>query len=91
MILKEIVYAPTAVKQLIYKFNKENLTKIEFIEAEIIDGTPFVTIDFKNTPADLIYKFGYKLGGIQEYLANKRDRWLPLDEYPFPPESYDEE
>ncbi|MBA6155206.1 hypothetical protein H3Z83_01525 [Tenacibaculum sp. S7007] len=87
MILKEIVYAPTAVKQLIYKFNNENLTKIEFIETEIMDGTPFVTMDFKDTPAELIYKFAYKLGSLQKYLAMKGDSWLPLDQYPFPPES----
>ena len=52
-----------------------------------MDGTPFVTIDFKDTPPELIYKFAYRLGGVQEYLANKRDSWLPLDEYPFPPEN----
>ncbi|MEW7280889.1 hypothetical protein ABW636_20040 [Aquimarina sp. 2201CG1-2-11] len=87
MILKEIVYAPTAVKQYIYKFNVNNSTKIELIDIDILDGTPFVTIDFKNTSAKLIYKFAYRLGTLQKHLAIKGDSWLPIDEYPFPPES----
>ena len=49
MRIKEIVYAPTAVEQFIYKFNRTNSTSIELVKREIIDGTPFVTIDFKNT------------------------------------------
>ena len=86
MLIKNIVYAPTAAKQFIYKFNKEYSTNIRFVDREIIDGTPFVTIDFKNTSIGLIYKFAYELGGLQEHLSSKGEDWLPLDEYPFPPE-----
>lgn len=86
MIIKEIVYAPTAVKQYIFKFNNENSTKIEFITTEMLDGTSFVTIDLKNTSIELVYKFAYSLGTLQKYLAIEGESWLPLDEFPFPPE-----
>ena len=86
MRIKEIVYAPTAVEQFIYKFNRTNSTSIELVKREIIDGTPFVTIDFKNTKMELVYKFAYTLGSLQKYLAMKGENLLPLDEYPFPTE-----
>lgn len=86
MKIKCIVYAPTAVKQFIYKFNTNNSTKIELIKREVIDGTPFVTINFEDASVEQIFNFAYNLGSLEKYLAIKGDSWLPLDEYPFPPE-----
>lgn len=85
MKVKKIMYAPTAVTQFTYNFNKENNTNIENTD-EVIDGSCFVTIDFKNTSQDLVFKYSYELGVIQHYLAKKGEDWLPLADYPFPPE-----
>jgi hypothetical protein len=87
MIVKQNVYTTIAVRQLIYKFNKENLTDIEEVTTEYIDGTSFSIIDFKDTKSSLIFDFAYKLGGIQEYLSTIGESWLPIADYPFPPSS----
>ena len=84
MLVTEMVYAPMATKQLIYKFNKEHKTNIEYVKTEYMDGTPFVTLDLNKTPSNLIFKFGYVLGEGQEYLATKGEELLPLKDYPFP-------
>lgn len=84
MIVKQNLYAPAAVRQLIYKFNRENSTQIEEVATEYIDGSSFSIIDFKDTKSSLIFEFAYKLGGIQEYLSNIGESWLPLTDYPFP-------
>ena len=80
------MYAPSAVTQFTYKFNKENNTDIEKESVEFLDGSPFVTIDFKNTSVELMLEYTYELAGIQEYLGIKREDLLPLKDYPFPPE-----
>ncbi|GAA5083605.1 hypothetical protein GCM10023210_02430 [Chryseobacterium ginsengisoli] len=80
------MYAPSAVTQFTYKFNKENNTDIEKESVEFLDGSPFVTIDFKNTSVELMLEYTYELAGIQEYLGIKRESLLPLKDYPFPPE-----
>lgn len=82
---KKIMYALAGVIQFTYKFNKENNTHIEYTR-EILDGSLFVTIDFKETPFQLIFEYTYELGRIQNYLAGKREEFLPLESYPFPPE-----
>jgi len=82
---KKIMYAWAAVKQFTYKFNKENNTHIEYT-SEVLDGSLFVTIDFKETPFQLIFEYTYELGRIQNHLAGKREQFLPLESYPFPPE-----
>lgn len=82
---KRIMYAPSAVDQFTYRFNTENNTNIEYTH-EILDGSPFVTIDFKETPFQLIFEYTYELGRIQSQLAEKRELLLPLDYFPFPPE-----
>ncbi|MDV7698684.1 hypothetical protein N6B72_17300 [Chryseobacterium soli] len=86
MKVKKIMYAPTAVIQFTYKFNKENNTNIERESVEYLDGSPFVTIDLKETNQNLIFEYSYELGRIQNYLAKKREELLPLQDYPFPPE-----
>ncbi|WP_254556917.1 hypothetical protein, partial [Salmonella enterica] len=53
--------------------------------SEVLDGSPFVTIDFKETPFQLIFEYTYELGRIQSQLAKKREQLLPLDYYPYPP------
>lgn len=80
------MYAPTAVTQFTYRFNKENNTDIERESVEYLDGSPFVTIDFKDTDQDLVFEYSYELGKIQNYLARIREELLPLEDYPFPPE-----
>ncbi|MEJ5102684.1 hypothetical protein [Chryseobacterium sp. MYb328] len=82
---KKIMYAPSAVDQFTYKFNTENNTNIEHTH-EILDGSPFVTIDFKDTPFQLIFEYTFELGRIQSQLAIKDEDFLPLDSYPFPPD-----
>jgi len=42
MIVKQNLYAPAAVRQLIYKFNRENSTQIEEVATEYIDGSSLV-------------------------------------------------
>ncbi|WP_426482362.1 hypothetical protein [Chryseobacterium sp. R2ACT005] len=84
-----IMYAPPAVTQFTYKFNTENNTNIENTD-EIIEGSPFVTIDFKDTPFQLIFEYTYELGRIQSYLASIREQFLSLEYYPFPPDDDDE-
>lgn len=79
------MYAPSAVTQFTFKFNKENNTNIENSD-EVIDGSPFVTIDFKETSFQLIFEYTYELGRIQNNLAKKKESLLPLEHYPFPPE-----
>ncbi|WP_299010694.1 hypothetical protein [uncultured Tenacibaculum sp.] len=86
MKIKKIVYSPLAVEQLVYKFNNNNNTEIELINTDYADGTSFVTLDIKEISIELIYDFAYQLGSLEKYLAMKGDSWLPLDEYPFPPE-----
>lgn len=78
------MYAISAVTQFTYKFNKENNTNIENTE-EILDGSPFVTVDFKDTPFQLIFTYTYELGRIQ-YRLEKEEEFLPLEEYAFPPD-----
>ncbi|NDV70039.1 hypothetical protein [Dysgonomonas sp. 25] len=85
MKVKQIMYAPSATKQFIYKFNNENNTNISS-SSEILDGIPFVTVDLKETPPDLIFKFAYTLGSWQKALAQKGEFFLPLEDFPFPPE-----
>lgn len=82
---KKIMYALSAVTQFTYKFNKENNTNIENTE-EILDGSPFVTIDFKDTPFQLIFTYTYELGRIQYRLEKEEEEFLPLEQYPFPPD-----
>ncbi len=82
---KKIMSAPSAVEQFTYRFNKENSTNIEHTD-EILDGSPFVTIDFKETPFQLIFEYTYELGRIQYHLEKEDKDFLPLDSYPFPPE-----
>ncbi|MDR6919761.1 MULTISPECIES: hypothetical protein [Chryseobacterium] len=82
---KKIMYAWAAVIQFTYKFNKENNTHIKYT-SEVLDGSLFVTIDFKETPFQLIFEYTYELGSIQNHLAGKREQFLPLESYPFPPE-----
>ncbi|WP_264529064.1 hypothetical protein [Flavobacterium sp. N502540] len=84
MIVRQRVYAPAAVRQLIYKFNVQNSTFIEQ-KTEYLDGTSFSIINFKDTEPSLIFDFAYKLGGIQEYLSKVNQSWLPIADYPFPP------
>lgn len=79
------MYALTAVTQFTYKFNLENNTNIENTE-EILDGSPFVTIDFKDTPFQLIFIYTYELGRIQYKLEKEGEDFLPLEQYPFPPD-----
>ncbi|WP_435254759.1 hypothetical protein [Tenacibaculum sp. A30] len=86
MKIKKVVYSPLAVEQLVYKFNNNNNTEIELINTDYADGTSFVTLDIKEISIELIYDFAYQLGSLEKYLAMKGDSWLPLDEYPFPPE-----
>ncbi len=81
---KKIMYTPAAVDQFTYRFNTENHTSIEHT-SEVLDGSPFVTIDFKETPFQLIFEYTYELGRIQSQLAKKREQLLPLDYYPYPP------
>ncbi|KPH14716.1 hypothetical protein [Chryseobacterium sp. ERMR1:04] len=85
MKVKKIMYAPTAVTQFTYRFNRENNTSIEKESVEYLDGSPFVTIDFKETNQDLVFQYSYELGRIQNYLARRGEELLPLDDYPFPP------
>lgn len=82
---KKIMYAPAAVTQFTYRFNTENHTSIEHT-SEVLDGSPFVTIDFKETPFQLIFEYTFELGRIQSQLAIKDEDFLPLDSYPFPPD-----
>lgn len=82
---KKIMFAPSAVEQFTYRFNQENNTYIEHTD-EILDGSPFVTIDFKETPFQLIFEYTYELGSIQHHLEKENKDFLPLDYYPFPPE-----
>lgn len=86
MKVKKIMYSPIAVVQFTYKFNKENNTNIERESIEYLDGSPFVTIDFKETDQNLIFEYSYELGRIQNYLAKRGEELLPLEDYPFPPE-----
>lgn len=79
------MYAISAVTQFTYKFNKENNTNIENTE-EILDGSPFVTVDFKDTPFQLIFTYTYELGRIQYRLEKEEEEFLPLEHYPFPPD-----
>lgn len=79
------MYAISAVTQFTYKFNKENNTNIENTE-EILDGSPFVTVDFKDTPFQLIFTYTYELGRIQYRLEKEEEEFLPLEQYPFPPD-----
>jgi hypothetical protein len=72
------MYAPAAVTQFTYRFNTENHTSIEHT-TEVLDGSPFVTIDFKETPFQLIFEYTYELGRIQSQLAIKDEDFLPLD------------
>jgi len=85
-----IMYAPPAVIQFTYKFNKENNTNIENTD-EIIDGSPFVTIDFKETSFQLIFVYTYELGRVQSHLARIKEQFLPLEQYPFPPDDEDDD
>lgn len=82
---KKIMYAISAVTQFTYNFNKENNTNIENTE-EILDGSPFVTIDFKDTPFQLIFTYTYELGRIQYRLEKEEEEFLPVGQYPFPPD-----
>lgn len=84
-----IMYALAAVTQFTYKFNLENNTNIENAE-EILDGAPFVTIDFKDTPFQLIFLYTYELGRIQYKLEKEEEDFLPLEWYPFPPDEDEE-
>ncbi|WP_129056846.1 MULTISPECIES: hypothetical protein [unclassified Chryseobacterium] len=79
------MYAISAVTQFTYNFNKENNTNIENTE-EILDGSPFVTIDFKDTPFQLIFTYTYELGRIQYRLEKEEEEFLPVAQYPFPPD-----
>ncbi len=79
------MYAISAVTQFTYKFNKENNTNIENTE-EILDGSPFVTVDFKDTPFQLIFTYTYELGRIQYRLEKEEEEFLPLEQCPFPPD-----
>lgn len=80
------MYAPVAVDQFTYRFNKEHNTNIKKDNIEYMDGSCFVTIDFKDTPFQLVFEYTYALGKTQNYLARNRESLLALDGYPFPPE-----
>jgi len=90
MKLRKIMYAPSAVTQFTYRFNKENNTNIKNTD-EVVDGSPFVTIEFKDTPVELILEYVYELAGIQEYLGIHRKNLLPLKDYPFPPDDEEDD
>ncbi|GAA3523321.1 hypothetical protein GCM10022393_42700 [Aquimarina addita] len=84
MKVTEVMYANLAAKQYTYKFNQTYNTKVKiFLETK--EGTPFVTIDFNDTPINLVFKFGYELGEIQERLTSESELMLPIDQYPLPP------
>jgi hypothetical protein len=89
MKVTEIMYAPLAAEQLAYSFNKAYKTNIE-VSDEIIEGSPFVYIDFKDTPPEIIFKYSYKLGIFQNHLATKGESLLPLKDYPLPPDEDEE-
>lgn len=89
MKVTQLVYAPTAARQYTYRFNKENNTAIEVTD-EVIDGSSFIYIDFKNTSGQLIHQYSYELGRIQSYLSKKGESWLPVADYPFPPDPEDD-
>ncbi|KPE52818.1 hypothetical protein [Chryseobacterium indologenes] len=72
---KKIMFAPSAVEQFTYRFNQENNTYIEHTD-EILDGSPFVTIDFKETPFQLIFEYTYELGSIQHHLEKENKDFL---------------
>ncbi|KPH14709.1 hypothetical protein AMQ68_04470 [Chryseobacterium sp. ERMR1:04] len=60
--------------------------------AEIINGSPFVTIDFKETPFQLIFVYTYELGRIQcQLVKEEEEQLLPLEWYPFPPNEDEEQ
>jgi hypothetical protein len=86
MKITEVMYANLAAKQYAHKFNQVYNTQIKvFLETK--EGTPFVTIDFEDTPKNLIFKFGYELGEIQERLTSENELMLPTNQYPLPPEA----
>ena len=85
MIIKEVMYAPGAAKQVIHKFNNDYNTSISYIKTEVLEGTPFVHIDLDDTHPSLIFKFGFLLGELQNYLEAKGEQFLPLKTYPLPP------
>jgi hypothetical protein len=86
MKITEVMYANLAAKQFAHKFNQIYNTQVKvFLETK--EGTPFVTIDFGDTPENLIFKFGYELGEIQERLTSKNELMLPIDQYPLPPDA----
>lgn len=84
MKVTQIMYAPFAARQYTYRFNRENGTDIDVTD-EVIDGSPFVYINFKNITGELVHKYSYELGQIQYYLAKRKESWLPIADYPFPP------
>ena len=81
--MTEIMFSGLAAKQYAYFFNKENGTNLK-ITIESKEGITFVTIDFGNTTIDLMMKFIYKMGELQEGLRSERELLLPIGKYPLP-------
>jgi hypothetical protein len=86
MKVTEVMFAELAVEQYSYWFNKKYGTTIKH-SSEVKEGVPFVTIDFGDTSKELIFKFSFELGKIQKRLMKSGDFMLPVDEYPFPPDT----
>lgn len=84
MTITEMMFSGFAVRQLQFKFNSIHKTNIDSY-AKTEEGITFVTIDFKDTSKELIFKFAFELGEIQKRLAKEGSLMLPLDEYPLPP------
>ena len=85
MKVTEIMFSGLAAKQYTHFFNQENGTNLK-VSTEINEGICFVTIDFENTTIDLMVKFMYRMGELQEGLRNDRELMLPIRKYPLPPE-----
>jgi hypothetical protein len=86
MKVTEIMFSGLAAKQYTYFFNQENGTNLK-VSTETREGICFVTIDFENSSIELMVKFMYRMGELQEGLRNDRELMLPIGKYPFPPDT----
>ncbi|UII27625.1 hypothetical protein LVD15_04145 [Fulvivirga maritima] len=77
-------YANIAVIQYTFHFNKEHETEIKAY-SEHLEGVPFVTIDFGDLNAELVFKFSFRLGEIHKEVQLKNDFLLDMEQYPLPP------
>jgi hypothetical protein len=85
MTITQVMFADLAAKQFAAKFNEINGTAIQ-VSNTIKEGTPFVTIDFLDTPKELIFTFAFELGKIQKRLERDGSLMLPVSQYPLPPQ-----